>query len=234
MNIEISRRNVLLGSGALIVSFSPAGPLSEAMAQAGAKPVALTEVDSFLAIDKDGNVTVYSGKVDLGTGVTTALRQIVAEELDVPIGRIELIQGDTCSRPIRATPGAASPSSSAACSCVKRRPPRAQALMAEAAKKLGTDQLTVIDGVISGGGKNVSYGELIGGKSFAITLDPKQPVKEKEPKDYKIVGKPQPRVDIPAKITGRFTYMQDFKRARHVARPRGASRRDRRQARKRG
>ena len=69
MNIEISRRDVLLGSGALIVSFSPAGPLSEAMAQAGAKPVALTEVDSFLAIDKVGNVTVYSGKVDLGTGV---------------------------------------------------------------------------------------------------------------------------------------------------------------------
>ena len=69
------------------------------MAQAGAKPVALTEVDSFLAIDKAGNVTVYSGKVDLGTGVTTALRQIVAEELDVPIGRIELIQGDTLLTP---------------------------------------------------------------------------------------------------------------------------------------
>jgi CO/xanthine dehydrogenase Mo-binding subunit len=86
-----------------------------------------------------------------------------------------------------------------------------QALMAEAVEKLGTDQLTVIDGVISGGGKNVSYGELIGGKRFAITLDPKQPVKEKAPKDYKIVGTSQPRVDIPAKITGRFTYMQDFK-----------------------
>ena len=52
---------------------------------------------------------------------------------------------------------------------------------------------------------------MIGGKSFAITLDPKQPVKEKAPKDYKIVGTSQPRVDIPAKITGRFTYMQDVR-----------------------
>ncbi len=64
--------------------------------------------------------------------------------------------------------------------------------------------------MISSGGKKVSYGELIGGKSFALTLDPKQPVKEKAPADYKIVGKPQPRVDIPDKVTGRFTYMQDF------------------------
>ena len=57
----------------------------------------------------------------------------------------------------------------------------------------------------------MSYGELIGGKNFAITLDPKQPVKEKAPKDYKVVGKSQPRVDIPDKVMGRFTYMQDFK-----------------------
>jgi nicotinate dehydrogenase subunit B len=86
-----------------------------------------------------------------------------------------------------------------------------QALVAEAAKRLGTDQLTVTDGIVSGAGKKVSYGELIGGKNFAVTLDPKQPVKEKAPKDYKVVGKSQPRVDIPDKVTGRFTYMQDFK-----------------------
>ena len=181
------------------------------MAQAGAKPVALTEVDSFLAIDKAGNVTVYSGKVDLGTGVTTALRQIVAEELDVPIGRIELIQGDTLLTPDQGTTWGSLTIQLGGMQLRQASAAARQALMAEAARKLGTDQLTVTDGVISGGGKKVSYGELIGGKSFAITLDPKQPVKEKAPKDYKIVGKSQPRVDIPAKITGRFTYMQDFK-----------------------
>ena len=49
--------------------------------------MALDEVDSFLAIDADGRVTVYSGKVDLGTGVRTALTQMAAEELDVPLDR---------------------------------------------------------------------------------------------------------------------------------------------------
>jgi nicotinate dehydrogenase subunit B len=70
MNIQISRRNALVGSGALIVSFSFTGSLANAQEQSGAKPLALTEVDSFLAIDKKGKVIVYSGKVDLGTGVT--------------------------------------------------------------------------------------------------------------------------------------------------------------------
>src|SRR6516225_664774 len=182
MNIQISRRDALLGSGALIVSFSLAGSLPEAMAQAGTKPVTLTEVDSFLAIDKTGNVTIYSGKVDVGTGVSTALRQIVAEELDVPFERTKLIQGDTLLTPDQGKTWASL-----------------------------TDQITVTDGVISGNGKKVSYGELIGDRSFAITLDPKQPVKEKASKDYKIVGNSHPRVDIPAKVTGRFTYMQDFK-----------------------
>ena len=99
MNIQISRRDALLGSGALVVSFSLSGAVDQAIAQAATKPVALTEVDSFLAIDKSGKVAVYSGKVDLGTGVYTALQQIVADELDVPISRIEMIQGDTLLTP---------------------------------------------------------------------------------------------------------------------------------------
>ena len=210
MNIRISRRDALLGSGALVVGFSLAGPLADALAQGPSKPLALTEVDSFLAIDKAGKVTVYSGKVDLGTGVSTALRQIVAEELDVPIARVELIEGDTALTPDQ---GSTWGSLSIQVGGMQLRQAAAaarQALLAEAAKKLGTSELTVADGVISGGGKKVGYGELIGGKSFALTLDPKQPVKEKAPADYKIVGKPQPRVDIPDKVTGRFTYMQDF------------------------
>ena len=211
MNIQISRRDALLGSGALVVSFSLRGSIAGAQAQGAAKPLALTEVDSFLAIDKAGNVTAYSGKVDLGTGITTALRQIVAEELDVPTGRIELVQGDTSLTPDQGTTWGSLTVQVGGMQLRQAAAAARQALMTEAAKRLGTDQLTVTDGVVSGGGKKVSYGELIGGKTFAITLDPKQPVKEKAPKDYKVVGKSQPRVDIPDKVTGRFTYMQDFK-----------------------
>jgi CO/xanthine dehydrogenase Mo-binding subunit len=228
MNIQISRRDLLLGSGALIVSFSPAGPLSEAMAQAVAKPVALTEVDSFLAIDNAGDITVYSGKVDLGTGVTTALRQIVAEELDVPIGRIELIQGDTLLTPDQGNTWGSLTIQLGGMQLRQASAAARQALMAEAVEKLGTDQLTVIDGVISGGGKNVSYGELIGGKRFAITLDPKRAERLQDRRHVATAGR-HPRKDhrplhLHAGLQG----------ARHVARPRGASPRDRRQARKRG
>ena len=211
MNMQISRRHALLGSGALVVSVSLRGSVVDAQAQGAAKPLAVTEVDSFLAIDKAGNVTAYSGKVDLGTGITTALRQIVAEELDVPTSRIELVQGDTSLTPDQGTTWGSLTIQVGGMQLRQAAAAARQALMAEAAKKLGTDQLTVADGVVSGGGKKVSYGELIGGKNFAITLDPKQPVKEKAPKDYKVVGKSQARVDIPDKIMGRFTYMQDFK-----------------------
>jgi CO/xanthine dehydrogenase Mo-binding subunit len=210
MNIRISRRDALIGSGALVVGFSLAGSLDDALAQAPAKPVALTEVDSFLAIDKAGKVIAYSGKVDLGTGVSTALRQIVAEELDVPIARVELVEGDTLLTPDQGTTWGSLSIQVGGMQLRQAAAAARQALMAEAAKKLGTGDLSVADGVISGGGKKVGYGELIGGKAFTITLDPKQPVKEKAPQDYKLVGKSQPRLDIPDKVTGRFTYMQDF------------------------
>src|SRR5690349_11225638 len=104
MNMHVSRRSLVKGGGALIVSFSLTGASTAAQAQAAAaKPLALTEVDSFLAIDAKGMVTVYSGKVDLGTGVATALPQIVAEELDVPMRAIKLVQGDTALTPEQGT-----------------------------------------------------------------------------------------------------------------------------------
>src|SRR5262249_48241903 len=87
------------------------------------------------------------------------------------------------------------------------------ALLEEAAKRLGAKQeeLKVVDGVISAVNKRGIAGELVGGKSFAFTLDHTNPAAGKDPKDYKLVGKPVPRVDIPDKVTGRFTYMQDFR-----------------------
>ena len=98
MTIHASRRDVLKGSGALVVSFSLVGAVGETLAQ-GTKPVALTEVDSFLAIDRSGVVSLYTGKVDLGTGIATALRQIVADELDVPLNATKLVAGDTALTP---------------------------------------------------------------------------------------------------------------------------------------
>jgi nicotinate dehydrogenase subunit B len=213
MNIQMSRRQALLGTGGLLVSFSLAGVLPRALAQTAAKPLALTEVDSFLAIDRGGMVTVYSGKVDLGTGVYTALQQIVADELDVPMGGIKMIQGDTLLTPDQGRTWASLTIQVAGMQLRQAAAAARAALMDEAEKKLAVPaaQLKVSEGAVSGGGKKVTYGELIGGKSFSIKLDPKQPVKEKDPKDYKLVGKPVARLDIPDKLTGKFTYMQDFR-----------------------
>jgi nicotinate dehydrogenase subunit B len=210
-----SRRDLLKGTGALVVAFTFAGPRAAAIAQElpAAKSVALDQVDSFLAVDKDGKVTVYAGKVELGTGVRTGLTQIAAEELDVPMADVNVIQGDTALTPDQ---GATYGSLSIQVGGVQIRQAAAtarSALLDEAAKRLGAakEDLVVTDGNISvkSGGIVVTYAELIGGKQFTLNVDAAAPVKN--PADYKVVGKPVARLDIPGKLTGQFTYMQDFR-----------------------
>jgi nicotinate dehydrogenase subunit B len=212
MTIHASRRDLLKGGSALIVTFAFGSPIGETFAQGG-KPLALTEVDSFLAIDPSGAVTLYTGKVDLGTGVATALPQIVAEELDVPLNRIKLIQGDTAFTPDQGTTWGSLSIQLGGMQLRNAAATAKAALLEEAAKRLDAkkEDLRVVDGVVSAGNKRVSYGELIGGKSFALKLDHAKPAASKDPKDYKLVGKPVPRVDIPDKVTGRFTYVHDFR-----------------------
>src|SRR5260370_35752501 len=103
MNELIDRRSRLEAVGALTVSFSLRPSPSRAQPAPTAKTVSPDRVDGFLAIDVDGSVRAYSGKVDLGTGVRTALTQMVAEELDVPISRVTVIQGDTALTPDQGT-----------------------------------------------------------------------------------------------------------------------------------
>ena len=208
-----SRRDVLKSGGALIVSFSFTDAIGESLAQGGTKPLALTEVDAFLAIDAQGLVTVYSGKVDLGTGVSTALSQIAADELDVPLSRIKLIQGDTALTPDQGTTWGSLTVQLGGMQLRNAAATARIALLEEASKRLGVkpEDLKVADGVISGGGKSVSYGELIGNKMFSLKLDHAKPAKSKDPKDYKLVGKPISRADIAEKVMATFTYMHDFR-----------------------
>src|SRR4030081_902745 len=99
MNKMIDRRTLMQAGGALVVAFSLPVFRTNAEPGAGTKTVSPDRVDGFLAIAPDGRVTVYSGKVDLGTGLRTALTQIVAEELDVPMSQVSLIEGDTALPP---------------------------------------------------------------------------------------------------------------------------------------
>jgi CO/xanthine dehydrogenase Mo-binding subunit len=212
---KFSRRDFLKTSGALVVTFPLAHPLAEAAGKAMAaapKTVAGDAVDGFIAIDSKGRVTVYSGKVDLGTGVSTALTQIAAEELYVPFERVSLVQGDTALTPDQGntwgslTIQAGGVQIRQACATAR------EALLDRAAQKLGVarDALSVKDGVVSANGRNVTYGQLVGGRNFETKVNPKAPLKP--PAQYTIVGKSIDRLDIPAKVMGKFTYMHDFKR----------------------
>ena len=98
--VNVARRDFLKTGGALVVTFSIGAGSASAVGEAmPAKTVATDQVDGFLAIDAKGRVTVYSGKVDLGTGIRTAMAQIAAEELSVPLDRVTVIQGDTLLTP---------------------------------------------------------------------------------------------------------------------------------------
>ena len=105
-SIQVSRRDLLkAGGGALVVAFTLGDRPLEAHAETASKskPLAPTEVNSFLAIDGEGIATIYSGKVDLGTGVKTALAQIAADELDLPMSKVRIVQGDTALTPDQGT-----------------------------------------------------------------------------------------------------------------------------------
>lgn len=212
---KISRREFLKTSGALVVTFSLAHPLAEAAekGKTAAKTVALDQVDGFLAIDSKGLVTLYSGKVDLGTGVRTALAQIAAEELSVPFEKVHVVEGDTALTPDQGiTWGSLSIQAGGmqirqACATAR------EALLGSGAEKFGVKRSDVYakDGrvMVLGSERGVSYGQLIGGKNFQMKVDPKAPLKP--PSAYTIVGQPVKRIDIPDKVTGRFVYAHDFK-----------------------
>ena len=214
-NPILSRREFLKAGGSLVVAFS-FGPLLHKTAMADAatgKALTLDQVDSFLSIGADGTVTCYSGKVDLGTGVRTALTQIVADELTVPLGKVELIEGDTLLTPDQG-PTYGSLAIQIGGMQIRQAAASARAaLVSEAAKRwqVAESDLTTADGMVraKSGARNVSFGELVGGKQFSLTVDTKAPLLD--PSKYRFVGQSIARLDIPGKVTGEFTYMQDFR-----------------------
>jgi nicotinate dehydrogenase subunit B len=223
---SISRRDLLKSTGVLIVGFSFFGTASRALAQGeglsvdGMDP---TVLDSWLAISKDGTVTVFTGKVELGTGVVTALAQIVAEELDVSFNKVYMDSGDTDKAVDQGVTAAARTIERGGVQLRQASAAARQELLKLASARLDSpvDKLTVTDGVVSVVGnpaKKIAYGDLLGGKRFNIKIvasgvgwdmkvAPEVPAKNS--KDYKIVGKSIPRVDLPEKFTGEFVYSQD-------------------------
>jgi nicotinate dehydrogenase subunit B len=212
----LSRRAFLATSGVLVVGLRLGG---RALAQTipGAdrfigKPLAPDLVDSYLAIHADGSVTIFVGKVDIGTGGRIAMRQIVGEELDIPPEQIAMIEGDTALTPNQ---GATAGSAGIARGGMQLRQAAAtarQALIGLAAQKLGKPaaELDVADGVVRAkdATASLSYGDLIGDRAFNLKIDPKALVKS--PDHFRFIGKSLRRPDIPTKVAGLHRYLHDL------------------------
>jgi nicotinate dehydrogenase subunit B len=211
----IDRRSLLQAAGALVVTFNLTEAGKAQPAPAG-KTVSPDRVDGFLAVHPDGSVTVYSGKVDLGTGVRTALAQIVADELDVAMSHVTVIQGDTALTPDQGTTFGSLSIQNGGMQLRRAAATARRALLAKAARELDCDPsaLAIRNGIVlvnneQNGRRKLPLGALVSEMSLALEIDNGAP--QKASADYTIVGRPVPRLDIPDKVSARFTYMQDFK-----------------------
>jgi nicotinate dehydrogenase subunit B len=212
----ISRRSFAKGIGGIVLAFTLA-PRDLPAQDAARLPGSLQtnrRLDAWLRINADGTATVFTGKVELGQGILTALQQIAAEELDLPLNRLKIISGDTGATPNEGqTAGSQSVENSG--TALRMAGAEVRAVLVDlAAKKLGVaaDTLTVENGVISASdGRKVTYGELAAEADLKREATAK--FKPKDPSTHKIVGQSIARADIPPKLFGGIAYVQDLRPA---------------------
>jgi len=215
-----SRRQFMKRCGKLIVGFS----LSRSRQSLSTGSTSFqhldglgsNQLDSWIAISADGGVTAYTGKCELGQGLFTAQMQLIAEELSVPFDRVKLIQCDTALTPDQGTTSGAQshPTNFNQENLALAGATAREALFERASKRLGVsiDRLVGKDGVISiqaNPGKRMSYGELVGGRTFAMALNPK--AKRKQATEWTILGKSRRRVEFPAMVAGQFEYVHNVR-----------------------
>lgn len=167
----------------------------------------------FIGVADDSSVTAFNGHVDLGTGIATALSQVVAEELDVPLHRVTTVLGHTGRTPNQGATIASETIQVAAVPLRRAAATARHALVARAAGLLDAapGTLAVADGVVGvpGGNRHLSYGDLVAGQRIRVVLDEAAALKPAS--EHRIVGQSAPRIDIPAKATGEFAYVHDVR-----------------------
>jgi nicotinate dehydrogenase subunit B len=237
---EFSRTSFLLKSGALVAGLgltgltAPAARASDnasaiAASHSGALPGPPdpTQIDSWLQINPDNSATLFHGWTELGQGTPTAVRMIAAEELGLSMDQVTAVQVDTDVSISSLTVGSTSTPTAFGPSSMRGAAAAARTLLFNrASTQLGVPvrQLSVSNGVVSGGGKTVAYSELAAGKLFNSTIAAANPTFT-PPAAYQLIGKPIPRIDIPNIVTGKTTYIQNVRVPGmlhgRVVRPRG-------------
>jgi nicotinate dehydrogenase subunit B len=214
--VNLDRRQVLAGGGALVVSFSLSDAFAQEHAAAGTPkpPGSLATspyLDAWIRIDADG-ITAFTGKVELGQGFKTAFQQIAAEELDVSFEAIKVVTADT-GRTANEGYTAGSHSMQDSGTAMLNAAAQVRALLiAEAARRLDlpAENLRTENGsVVAPDGRRFGYGDLVAGDLLHVQAEVKSNLKD--PATYKVMGQPVPRVDIPAKVTGGAAYVQDMR-----------------------
>ncbi len=211
----LSRRTFAKGVGIVLAfSLAPTDLLAQGAAPLPGSLQTNRKLDAWLRINADGSATVFTGKVELGQGILTALKQIAAEELDLSLDRVSMISGDTGRTPNEGqTAGSQSVENSG--TALRLAGAEVRAMLVEyAAQKLGVaaDTLKVLDGVIStADGRKISYGEIAG--SVDLNREATAKFKPKDPATHRIVGQTIARIDIPAKVMGGAAYVQDMRPA---------------------
>jgi CO/xanthine dehydrogenase Mo-binding subunit len=184
-----------------------------AVAQGGTGSAA---VDAWIAVGVDGRVTAYTGKCELGQGLYTAQIQLIAEELCVPLDRVTLVQCDTARTPDQGTTsGSQSHPTNFNCDNLALAAATARTRLLElGAARLGVaaDKVVAVAGEIVVDGepsRRVAYGDLIGGKSFNLTLD--GAAKRKPANEWTILGKSVQRLDLPALVSGEAEFIHNLR-----------------------
>ena len=219
----VSRREFV--AGGLVVGFSMLDrelvPRLFAQAAAAAAP-SPKKLESWLHILPDGNVQVFTGKLEIGMGVDTALTQIVAEELDLSPSRVKFVFGDTSTTVDQGGVGGSTSVSQGSRPLRNVAAAARAALLQRASQRLGVpvEQLRVKDGVISAGAKRITYGEIatalaaeqdlkVTGAGFALNVD--GGATPKDPATYTVVGTSVPRIDMAPKILGTYKHVTDVR-----------------------
>jgi nicotinate dehydrogenase subunit B len=221
------RRRFML-SGALVVGFSLVPGVSalaqEVIADEGAavhigKETELLAgslktnplLDAWIKISPDGKVTVFTGKVELGTGVRTALLQVAAEELNMAPSLITFLTADTGRSPDEGLTAGSHTIADSGTALLNAAAQVRGLLVDAAAQRLGVDSATLVarDAKITApDGRTVTYGEAAQSVDLHRNASPTSPLKD--PSTFKVIGTSLPRLDIPGKLTGGASYVQDI------------------------
>jgi nicotinate dehydrogenase subunit B len=219
--LSIHRRGFLKTAGLLFIGF--AAPDSPAADEAGPYPVVdPRKLDSWIVIHENGTATFYVGKTDPGQGTGTGFRQLMSDELDIAFDKTTCIMGSTDITVDQVGAGGSSAMERDSLPMRRAAAEARQVLLEMASTRFGApvDQLAVSEGVITvkaDPSKHITYGELIGGQKFNVTMSGNSAgsvngkAKIKTIHELKYAGKPMHRDDIPGKVEGTTKWAVDVK-----------------------